>query len=80
MVELADEREVQPGLPFLNQRQLHRTEVVSPREQREWAPDKKIVMVLPVAESQFRLYEPIILQLQVFSKSTVFPMKNAVRG
>ena len=47
MVELANEWEVQTGLPFLNQRQLHRTEVVSSREQREWAPDKKIVMVLP---------------------------------
>ena len=80
MVELAHEREIQLELPFLNQCQLHRTEVVSSREQREWASYKKIVGVLPVSEGQLRLNKSVILQLQVLPKSAVFPMKNSMRG
>ena len=61
VVKLADERKVQLRLPFLNECQFHRTEVVSSREQREWTPNEKVVMILPKPKREFSLNQSVVL-------------------
>ena len=78
VVELANKRKIQLRLPFLNEGQLHRTEIISSSEQRNRTPNEEIVVILPVSKRKLSLHQSIILKLQEFPKSAVFPMKNSM--
>ena len=47
MVKLANEREVEFRLPFLNQCQLHCPKVIVAREEQKWTPNEEVIMVEP---------------------------------
>ena len=49
MIELADKRKVELGLPFLNESQLHGSKVPSSSEQRDWAPNEQVIVILPIS-------------------------------
>ena len=78
VVELANERKIQLRLPFLNKSQLHRTEIISSREQRNWTPNEEVVVILPVPKRKLSLHQSIVLKLQEFPKPAVFPMTNSM--
>ena len=61
MVKLANERKVQLRLPFLNKGQLHRTEIISSREQRDWTPNEEVVVILPVPKRKLSLHQSVVL-------------------
>ena len=48
MVELANKRKIELGLPFLDESQLHGAKVTSSSEQRDWTPNEQVVVILPV--------------------------------
>ena len=80
MIELAHERKVQLRLPFLKKGQLHRTEIISSREQRDWTPNEKVVVILPIPKRKLSLHQSVVLELQELPKPAMFPMKNTMRS
>ena len=44
------------------------------------SPDIQVVMLLPVAKSQFSLYKSFVVELKIFSRTTVLPVKGVVHG
>ena len=49
VVELANKRKIELGLPFLDESQLHGSKVTSSSEQRDWAPNEQVVVILPIS-------------------------------
>ena len=49
MEKLTNEREVQPGLPLLDEGKLHAPEVGAAGKKRDWGPDEQVLMFTPVA-------------------------------
>ena len=76
MVELANERIVQTGLPFLNDG-CFKTAVVHPVcIDGDRSPNIQVVMFMPIA--QFSLDQSLMSELEVFSRSAVFSIKGVV--
>ena len=76
MVELANERIVQTGLPFLNEG-CFKTAVVHPVcIDGDRSPNIQVVMFMPIA--QFSLDQSLMSELEVFSRSAVFSIKGVV--
>ena len=44
------------------------------------SPDIQVVMLLPVAKSHFSLYKSFVVELKIFSGTTVLPVKSVVHG
>ena len=61
MIKLANKRKIQLRLPFLNKGQLHRTEIISSREQRDWTPNEKVVVILPIPKRKLSLHQSVVL-------------------
>ena len=78
--QLANERKIQLWLPFLNKGQLHRTKITSSREQWNWTPNEKVVVILPIPQRKLSLHQFVILELQELPKPAMFPMKNPMRS
>ena len=78
MVELANERIVQTGLPFLDEG-CFKTAVVHPVGiDGDRSPNIQIVMFMPIAQGQFSLDQSLMSELEVFSRSAVFSIKGVV--
>ena len=77
MVELANERIVQTGLPFLNEG-CFKTAVVHPVCIADRSPNIQVVMFMPIAQGQFSLDQSLMSELEVFSRSAVFSIKGVV--
>ena len=63
VIELANKRKIEFGLPFLNESQLHGSKVTSSSEQGNWAPDEQVVVILPISKRELGLHQFVILKL-----------------
>ena len=78
MVELANERIVQTGLPFLDEG-CFKTAVVHPVGiDGDRSPNIQIVMFMPIAQGQFGLDQSLMGELEVFTRSAVFSIKGVM--
>ena len=76
MVELANERIVQTGLPFLDEG-CFKTAVVHPVGiDGDRSPNIQIVMFMPVAQCQFGLDQSLVGELEIFVRSAVFSVEG----
>ena len=78
MVELANERIVQTGLPFLDEG-CFKTAVVDPVGiDGDRSPNIQIVMFMPIAKGQFGLDQSLVCELEIFARSAVFSIKGVM--
>ena len=76
MVELANERIVQTGLPFLDEG-CFKTAVVHPVGiDGDRSPNIQIVMFMPVAQCQFGLDQSLVGELEIFARSAVLSVES----
>ena len=80
MEKLANEWEIEFGLPLLDQSHLKTAEVCPVCVYWDGSPNVQVVMFLPVAESKFSLNEALMCELKIFSGSAVFSVQGAVHG
>ena len=78
MVELANERIVQTGLPFLDEGYFKTAVVHSVGIDGDRSPNIQIVMFMPISQGQFSLDQSLMGELEVFSRSAVFSIKGVV--
>ena len=78
MVELANERIVQTGLPFLDEGYFKTAVVHSVGIDGDRSPNIQIVMFMPVAQGQFGLDQSLVGELEVFARSAVFSIKGVM--
>ena len=78
MVELANERIVQTGLPFLDEGYFKTAVVHSVGIDGDRSPNIQIVMFMPVAQCQFGLDQSLVGELEVFARSAVFSIKGVM--
>jgi hypothetical protein len=78
MEELANERVVEPRLPFLNESKFKAPIVGSLNEKPNWSPSIQIVVLLPETEGQFSLDKLVIGELEKFPGATVFAIQGMV--
>ena len=78
MVELANERIVQTGLPFLDEGYFKTAVVHSVGIDGDRSPNMQIVMFMPIAQGQFGLDHSLMGELEVFARSAVFSIKGVM--
>ena len=80
MEEVANERISQPRLPLLDEGKFKTSIVGMFCVYWDRSPDIQVVMLLPIAKSQFSLYESFMGELKIFPGTTVLPVKGMVHS
>ena len=80
MEELATEWIVQAWLPFLDQGKLKTSIVSTFCVDWDGSPNVQVVVLFPVAESEFGLDQPIVGEWEKLSEATVFAAQSMVHG
>ena len=65
---------------LLDEGQFKASVVGTFRVEGNGSPDIQVVMLLPVAKSHFSLYKSFVVELKIFSGTTVLPVKSVVHG
>ena len=78
--ELANERIVESGLPFLNGGHFEAAVVCSLSVYWDGSPDIQVVVFTPIAQSEFFLHQSFIGELKILPGATVLPVQSVMHG
>jgi hypothetical protein len=76
--ELANERIVESGLPFLNDGHFETAVVCSLSVYWDGGPNIQVVMLTPVAQGEFCLHKSFVGELKILSGATVLPVQGII--
>ena len=76
MIELTNEREIEPRLPFLNESCFETSVIYSVGIYGNRSPNIQIVMLMPVAKRQFGLDQFLVGESEIFARSAVLSVES----